>query len=132
VRAIAGITIAMGAALVGSCSTAEQGSATAGTNGRQCFYVNSVNGFNAVNDTTVIVDVGANRSFALDIAGACPNLDWSQKIGIRTTGNSFVCSGFDAELVVPGVAGSAPWTCPVNHIRELSPEEAKALLATKR
>ena len=92
---------------------------------RDCFNANSVNGFNPVDDDTVDIRVGANRRYRLELAGFCPDIDWSWRIAIRTRGgSSWICHGLDAELIVPSPAGRQ--NCLVTEVRRLSPEEVEA------
>ncbi len=122
------VAVASAAALTMSCATAEQqqAAAAAGGDGRQCFVASQVNGFHAIDDDTVHVRVGARDVYELQIAGTCLNVNWSQRIGIRSTGgSSWVCRGLDAELLVPDQMGGQ--RCLVRTVRQLSAAEAEAL-----
>ena len=93
---------------------------------RQCFFVSQVNGFQAESERTVIVEVGVNDLYELQMAGPCPNVDWSQRIGVAARGGgSSVCVGQDAELLVPQPGGD-PWRCQVRTVRRLTEAEAEA------
>ena len=92
--------------------------------GRQCFLPRSVNGFSAIDRDTVNVTVGVREIYQLEILGTCPDVDFTQRIGIRSThGASWVCQGMDAELIVPGPTGVD--RCPVTSVRKLSEAEAE-------
>ena len=116
------------ASVVGACGpTGPADTASARPRG-QCFNASSVNSFHALGDNAVIVTVGANRYYKLDIVGVCPNIDWTQRVGLRTTGgSSWICEGNDAEFVVPSSTGTQ--RCPVTGVHPVSPEEAKAAMA---
>ena len=104
------------------------GQAAAGTSGRQCFLASQVNSFHPIDRDTVLVRTGASTYYQLDILGNCPDIDWSNRIGIRSTGGgSWVCRGQDAELIVPSPTGFD--RCPVLGVRLLTAEEAKAARA---
>jgi hypothetical protein len=120
------------ALLITACAPApQQGQEMAASGRTQCFRAEQVNDFNAINDETVLVTVGANTTYQLGVLGTCPNIDWSQRIGIRSrTGGSWVCHGHDAEMIVPSASGIE--RCPVTSIRLLSPEEARALRSRPR
>jgi Family of unknown function (DUF6491) len=91
----------------------------------QCFNVSQVNGFHAVDPDTVRVTVGANTIYELKLLGSCPDIDWTENVGIRSTGgSSWVCQGNDAELFVPSPIGVQ--RCQVTSMRRLSPEEVQA------
>lgn len=92
---------------------------------RTCFHASNVSGFRAPDDKTVYVRVGVRDIYQMEMMGSCPQIDWAEKIGIRTRGSEFICSGLDADLISPTSIG--PQRCPVRMLRKLSPEEAKAL-----
>jgi hypothetical protein len=123
------IVVVASAAILNTCSTANSAGPAGATSGRQCFNAMSVNGFNAVDDDTVIITTNANTQWKLDIVGACPDIDWSQQIALRTTsGSSFICDSMDAELLVPSRTGTQ--RCPVGGIQRLTNDQAKALQST--
>lgn len=103
---------------------------TAGMDGprepRQCFFVNEVQSFASSDDRKVYVRTGRNEVFELTTF-SCNNVDWSTSIGIAARGGgSSVCSGFDAELIVPDI-GAGQRTCPVTAVRRLTEAEIAAL-----
>lgn len=94
---------------------------------RQCFNARSVNAFNAPDDRTVYIREGVRNVFELKIFGTCPDIDWNNRIAlVSRSGGGYVCTGFDADLVVPdGPFG--PQRCTVRAVRKLTPEEVEAL-----
>ena len=121
------------AALLGGCTVDESPARTAASaqTERQCFLPRQVNGFHALDDDTVHVTVGASQVYELELLGFCPDVDWSTRIGIRSTGGgNWVCQGLDAELIVPGPGG--PRTCPVSSVRKLTDEEVRAYRESRR
>lgn len=92
---------------------------------RQCFWAHQVNNFAAEGDRVVNVRVGVKEIYRLEIFGTCPEIDWTQKIAIVSRGGSTICSGLDADLVVPSSIG--PQRCTVRNVRKLTPEEVAAL-----
>jgi hypothetical protein len=122
------LTLGILAATLAAC-TANQTprSQSAAAFGRTCFNASTVNSFHAVDRDTVIVTVGANRNYLLDVLGTCPDINWSLRVGLRSTGgSSWVCQGQDAEFLVPS-PGRGFDRCPVLGVRAISPEEARAL-----
>lgn len=110
---------------------AQPETAAAQPEGRQCFLPAQVNGFTALDRDTVHVNVGASRVYELELFGDCADVDWEQRIGIRSTGgSSWVCQGLDAELIVNSPIG--PTRCPVSTIRRLSDEEVQAFRESRR
>lgn len=115
------LAAAAAAAYAGAPASAEAPRAQA----RDCFSARSVNGFNPVGREAVDVRVGANRRYRLELAGYCPDVDWSWRIALRTRGgSSWICQGMDAELVIPSPTG--PQSCLVTSVRRLTPEEIEA------
>lgn len=99
--------------------------------GRQCFSVSSVSGFHPIDRDTVRVTVGASRYYELELVGTCPEINWSNRIAIRSRGgSSWVCEGLDAELIVPSPHGTE--RCPVIGVRKLTPAEVEAAKASRR
>jgi len=128
-----GLAAVSGALVIAACAaTGQPGTPAAARNaGQQCFNVRNVYNFHAVNDRTVLVEVGTSRMYELQIVGVCPDVDWTQRLAIRTTGgSSWVCSGMDAELVIPSPSGTQ--RCSVVGTRELSPAEVQAYRASRK
>jgi hypothetical protein len=122
-----------GAATLGACAaqwTPEQQEAFARGD---CFFVETVSGFApGPNDQTVYLRAGVNDVYELRTTGVCRDVNWTNQIGIRTrTGASSICTGFDAELLIPSFGGQ-PDRCPVIAQRRLSAEEVAALPARSR
>jgi len=125
------VILAAAACLAAACAAAGPQPAARATGTRQCFNASSVNSFHAINDDSVIVTVGANRYYQLDIIGTCPEIDWSLSVALRSTsGSSWVCEGLDAEFLVPSPSGAQ--RCPVVGVHPITPEAAKAAMARHR
>lgn len=92
---------------------------------RQCFWASQVNNFAAQSDRVVNIRVGVNDVYSLEIFGVCPEIDWTQSIGLVSTMGDSICQGLDAELIVPSAIG--PQRCAVRNIRKLTPAEVAAL-----
>lgn len=122
------LVIAAGAAACVAAGPQQGQRQLARSDGRQCFYSSQVNGFNPVDRDTVHVTVGANAVYELTTFGYCPDINWSQRIAIRSTaGSNWICQGYDAELLVPSLPRDGTLDrCPVNSVRRLSPQEVQA------
>jgi hypothetical protein len=109
---------------------AQQGDMAPGTAasqaGSDCFNANTVNGFTALDDDTVDVQVGASRYYRLELAGVCPNVNWTRGVALVSRGSSWICHGLDAELVVQD-PGLGPQRCLVSSVRRLIDAEVEAL-----
>jgi hypothetical protein len=92
---------------------------------RACFHASNVSGFRAPDDKTVYVRVGVRDVYQMQMLGSCPQIDWAEKIGIRTRGSEWICSGLDADLISPTSIG--PQRCAVRMMRKLTPAEVAAL-----
>ena len=131
-QALKSIVIAGSAALVATCTGASPppGTQVAAASGRQCFSASSVNGFDAIDDDTVLVTTGVRNVYQLEIVGVCPDVDWSLRIGLRSrSGSSWICEAIDAELLVPSPSGLQ--RCPVIGVKKLTPAEVQALKAKR-
>ncbi|MDR6624295.1 DUF6491 family protein [Caulobacter segnis] len=91
---------------------------------RSCFRAQDIDGFNAVDKETVDVSVGVRDVYRLTLFAPSPDIDWTQRIGVESRGSSWICSGIDATIIVPGAIGVQRY--PVTAIRKLAPEEIKA------
>ncbi|MET3663542.1 DUF6491 family protein [Caulobacter sp. 1776] len=92
---------------------------------RSCFRTEDVNGFTVIDDQTVDVTITPKNVYRLTLFAPSPDIDWSLRIGIDSRGRSWVCEGYDAEIVVPGdIVGLRRY--PVTAVRKLTAEEIGA------
>ena len=121
------IMFAAAAAALAGCTTQPMANATsAAPTGRQCFHASTVNGFSAVGDNAVDVQVGTNRYYRFDLVGVCPDIDWTETLALRATaGSPWICAGADAEIIVPNRI-TGPQRCLVTSVRAISREEYRA------
>jgi len=131
-RRAAAIVVCALAVTAAGCTGASEPPMAAGQGAdRQCFLPRTVNGFTPRGDDRVLVHVGARQVYELELVGTCPSVDWSNRIGIRSRGGgSWICQGFDADLVVPAPSGVEQ--CPVTNIRRLSEQEVLAWRESRR
>lgn len=127
------LAISAAAAALATCTNAAgpPGAQAAAAGGRNCFNARSVNDFHAIGRDAVIVTAGVNRYYQLQIIGVCPEIDWSSRVALRSTsGSSWICQGLDAEFIVPSPSGLQ--RCPVVGVQPISPEAARAAIASHR
>ena len=117
---------ALAAVLAATAVLGGVGAQAAPAERQACFRPNNISSFTDVDRTTVNIKIGPGQYYQLKIWPSCPNIDWSLAIGIRHRGSDWICSGADAELVVP-TPGIGPQYCPVSSIRRMTPEEVSAL-----
>ena len=86
-RLVPYIVPALGAGLiVGWTAASQPADASAERPAPRCFLSRQVNGFTSRGSDAVDVHVGANRYYRLTLAGPCPDVDWSFRVGLRTLG----------------------------------------------
>jgi len=114
---------AMPAAPVAADAASQSAKKTAN---RSCFYARNLDSWTAVDRQTVNLRVGLHDYYQLKLLGDCPDIDWTQTIGMQSKGADWICSGLDVTLIVPQ-AGIGPRRCPATDLRKLSREEVAAL-----
>lgn len=116
--------LSLAIAPLAGCTGAAGPVASAQASGRQCFLASQVNGFGNASTDSVDVWVNANRYYRLSLLGTCNDINWSNRIGLRTTGgSSWICEGNDAEIIVPGPIGGR---CLVTDVRPITEEQWNA------
>lgn len=91
---------------------------------RQCFWSSEVSGFSDAGPDLALVNLGGKESWELALSPGCPNVDYAMRLGIRSrNGSGRICSGTDAELLVPPASGRGLQRCLIRSVRKLSPEE---------
>lgn len=126
------------AAIAGCAETAgtsdpnSAGSQGAARTAPRCFRAADARNFRSVNATTVNLRVGRRDFYRIDLLGPCPDLNFSMRMGLRTSAGSQVCtgSGIGTSIIVPGSRG--PTRCAIRQITALSPEEVAALPPRQR
>ncbi len=115
------------AASVAGCATAEEPYTSSGYDRyRQCFNARNVNSFRPAGRDAVDVELSRNQVYRLSLGGGCFDVDWAQAVALRSrTGDGFICSALDAELIVPTVGGRND-RCLVTDIRRLTRAEIDA------
>ncbi len=99
---------------------------------RRCFTARDVRNFAPVNSTTVNLRVGRDV-YRVQTFGFCPDLGWTNRMALRTTGgSSMICvgSGLGVTLYTRGPSGRQQ--CRVQSITALTPAEVQALPARQR
>jgi len=104
-------------AMLSACATAEQ---TSGNETRDCFFADTVSGYNVVDDRTVEVRAGSDR-YRLTTLFNARDLDWTNAVAIRSTTGS-ICTGSGVGVEIIG--GEARRTYPVQSIAR-APEPAQ-------
>ncbi len=122
---LAGLGLIAGAALIASGTGQPAAAAKPPAPKRECFDKDFVSGFSAPNEDTVYVTVGAHEVWRLDLATSCPDVDFRQRVGLKTHGSPWVCSGLDVEVVAPSSVG--PNRCMVRSIHKMTQAEIDAL-----
>jgi hypothetical protein len=120
------VIVLIGCGTLAGCASQPNTVTGQGRTGKQCFLPSDVNSFEATKDGNVNIRVSASRYYRLDLGGGCSNLvDFATGVGIRATGGgSFVCEGYDAELIVPDPSGTQ--RCPISAVHAISKDQYAA------
>ena len=86
--------------------------------GRECFLNRNINGFTVLDDHTVRVNVGASRRYDFATDWNVRDLNWSERIAVRST-SGWICVGDG--LGVDVIAGMPPRTYPVRTVTAVAP-----------
>ena len=121
-------TTLIAAALMGAAASAAPTASDKAA--KSCFWTRDVNSFQAVDDKTVNIKVGVRDIYQLTLFAPSPDIDWTESVALQSQGSSWICSGLDATLIVPGPIG--PQRYPVTSIRKLSTDEVAALPPKQR
>lgn len=114
------------ALLAAASCTVPPGASTARDARQECFWASGVTGFNDAGPNRALVNIGRQATWELTLSPGCPDVDWAMNIGIRSRGTQRICSGVDAELLVPNASERGFQRCLVRDVRKLSPQEAAA------
>lgn len=129
---IVGLALTAGASAL--ASDAAPGPAANPPAKKACFFSHQINGWRedrSSRDNVVYLDVNARDVYRLDMFGPCNGISEAFSIGVETRGGgTAICDGLDVTLITNSPIG--PFRCPVSKITRLTPEEAKALAASKR
>lgn len=94
-----------------------------------CFLINQFNGWKAPDTKTILIRVGLDRTYRLDLANTCSLLAMPNvHLITKTRGPDLVCSAIDWDLSVSeSPPGNIPEPCIVKKMTLLSPDEAAAI-----
>lgn len=123
-------------ALTISACTADDGtrpSTSAAARGEQCFRAAAVSDFTPVRgEDAVDVRVGSNRHYRLDLGPGCFDVDWANRVALRSRTGGYVCGAADADLVIPSFGARRADRCSVVGVRRLSDAEVEAARQARR
>jgi hypothetical protein len=112
------LTLAAVAAPAAAASNKDQG--------RSCFYARNVSSWAAAGRDRVNLRVSVNDYYQLQLLGTCPDVDWTQAIGLESRGSDWICSGLDVTVIVPRTT-IGPQRCQATGLRKLTKAEVDAL-----
>jgi hypothetical protein len=105
--------LAFAALALGACTTPPETAQGAPPADRDCFNADQINGYGVVDDRHVRVTVGVNRDYILTTMFNARDLDWTQRIAIRST-TGWICTG--SGLGVEVIGGEPRRTYPISVI----------------
>ena len=83
-----------------------------------------MSGYTHARNNRLYVHTGPRDTYLFQTMGPCPDLDWSEAIGLDPATAGPICTGLDVDLIVPSTIG--PRRCPVSMIRKLALGEKEA------
>jgi len=105
-----------------SACAAAPNTAAAAQDSRSCFWASAVTSFSDAGPDRALVKIGRRETWELTLSPGCPDINWAMRIGIRSRGGERICTGANAELLVPDAGGSQMQRCLVRNVRKLAPE----------
>ncbi len=123
-----GVSVALGLLVIGAVGAGSSAPQAARAQGaaQPCFYARDVNGFQAPDDHTLYIRVGASDIYRLDLQSKCIGLTYRQNLAIQSTPSDggFICTPLQAEVVYRDNGFSN--RCPVVGMHKLSLAEVAA------
>ena len=101
------------------------GTAAGTQEARACFRASEVTSFSDAGPDRALVRIGRRETWELTLSPGCPEVDWAMRIGIRSRGGERICTGANAELLVPDASETGMQRCLVRGVRKLEPEEPR-------
>jgi|SRR5688500_14905326 hypothetical protein len=92
---------------------------------RSCFRSSEVTSFSDAGPDRALVKIGRRETWELTLSPGCPDVNWAMRIGIRSRGGERICTGANAELLVPNASETGMQRCLVSDVRQLPPEEPR-------
>ncbi len=127
---IRALTLAAVTALAACAAQDERQSAAAPEASRDCFNINAVSGFNAVDGDTARVSAGASREYELDVRGpGCNQLQWTEDIALESRPSQWICAGAGpglGQIHFRESAGGQARTCFIEEVRRLPPPASES------
>lgn len=117
--------LAAGGLATASCTSPP--SASGSRPAPECFYASQVTGFTNGGTDRIYANISRRVTYELTLSPGCSQIDWARNIAVRARGTQRICSGSDAELIVPRASGSGAQVCLIRNIRRLSDAEREAV-----
>ncbi len=99
---------------------------------KQCFYERNVNGWNDVDDRTVILSVSVRDRYLVRLFAPCPEIRSTLTLGVRNRASDWICTDDKFDLFVEDVTRTGLRQCPVESMAPITKEEAAALTSKRR
>ena len=121
-RAASAIVFAL---TLSACAADDGAPGAAASLGGQCFNADAPSTYSHVGRETLIIRAGPSGTYRAEVL-LCPDLEWSREVAFRgRSGQSFVCSALDAELVITD--RERRQTCLLSGLTRISEAQAAAL-----
>jgi hypothetical protein len=95
----------------------------------QCVFVQTIDGFNVIDDETLIIYTGPRSAYRVNLFGHCMGLRWTETIGIDSR-DGRLCWPSNSHIVFfdHGIKSS----CPVDSVLKMARPDIDKLKADKK
>ena len=113
------------AGIASACASAGEDRDRVRSKERTCIHVSSINGFNPIDPKHLTISVGASKTYLVTLFSRCRELNWSEKIAIKSH-SSWTCSNSKDRILVDGDR------CMISKIELVENRKAARELVEKR
>ncbi|HYD72476.1 MAG TPA: DUF6491 family protein [Candidatus Binatia bacterium] len=99
---------------LGACTTTDTTSADPTSSGRDCFRAEQASGYEVVDDHNIRVRVGPSRSYTMHTSWNANDLDWTQRMELRSD-RGWICTG-DVFGQVEVIGGTPRQSYPIQTV----------------
>lgn len=94
-----------------------------------CVFVRTIDGFNVIDDQTLIIYTGPSSAYRVNLFGYCPGLRWTETIAIDSR-DGMLCWPSNGHILTfeHGMKNS----CPVDSVLKMAPADIDKLKAEKK
>jgi len=99
---------------------------------KACLRLDMVNGWNVVNDKTLIVTDRVGKKFTVSLMPGCLDLKFNERLGFRSLGGTGLsCLGHNDYVLVPPGAGQPRQRCFISDVQAYDSASAPGIAPSK-